>query len=868
MAVTVQQEVAALYSAIFNRAPDQAGLEFWVNAIEGGDSLVQAAEGFTQHPVFAETYAGMSDSQFVQQLYVNILGGAGDANGIAFWTEKLASGVSKGQVVAEFVQGALSIDLDALLASGELSQAEYDAAVVRQDSLTNKANVGLHFVEKFGAATNLSADTDTTTKEGLESDPVYLASQAAIANVTADAASVTAAKAAIDAAEAPTDLNVAPAFTLTEGLEVLQAAQANAAEALEAVAVAVNANAVTPLEDDPEDENDAYDQFVAGFTAKNATDAAAAAVQAIEDAQADIDGANAALLTARAVTFSNHGADDEGDVLVAAKIVTASTVMTDANVAKAVAAAQAAVVADKAVYNDAGAVVVDADGEVQAGYTKVYQLADKSFTSDAEAEGATFVGYAVANEAVAVDESDLVLGGDVNGEAGDDAVPVEATPATIAIGINSAYNGTLNVGGVNVTITNGVATANDLQNIATLAGVDTVTQADGVITITGTVSDENDDNNAETAADLTALEAGITFVGTGAADTTYETAEVFKGVSASALQALLAEAEGDLTADEVTNGSAAELLADLRAAINAYAAAEGDVDLPVAEGVGGDTLADVRKDIADILDAEELDAEDAEALVATIAGYAQEADVAGKDFGIFAPNLTDKTTDAQEAAIISAFEAIAARQELVKAVGTAENHFTASAGAVLAAAETLQAERDKDIQTVADAETAKAEAEEYAASIADLVAAYELAAEGVADAEAALEEAGVESLISLTENTTGTLFGADLFVYSAESGDITIGRFEAEDQLFLGTGYNLVTLTADDNLTTDRLGDATAMEVFAQQVGGNVVLYVEQQTFAGNDTGAIADSDFETITLTGATLEDLAFSNGALVFAG
>lgn len=870
MAVTVQQEVAALYSAIFNRAPDQAGLEFWVNAIEGGDSLVQAAEGFTQHPVFAETYAGMSDSQFVQQLYVNILGGAGDANGIAFWTEKLASGVSKGQVVAEFVQGALSIDLDALLASGELSQAEYDAAVVRQDSLTNKANVGLHFVEKFGAATNLSADTDTTTKEGLESDPVYLASQAAIAGVTNDAATLAAAKAAIDAAEAPTDLNVAPAFTLTEGLEVLQAAQANAAEALEAVAVAVNANAVTPLEDDPEDENDTYDQFVAGFTAKNATDAAAAAVQAIEDAQAEIDGANAALLTARAVTFSNHGANDEGDVLVAAKIVTASTVMTDGNVAKAVTAAQAAVVADKAVYNDAGAVVVDADGEVQAGYTKVYQLADKSFTSDAEAEGATFVGYAVANEAVVVDESDLVLGGDVNGEAGDDALAVEATPATIAIDIASAYNGTLNVGGVNVTITNGVATTNDLQNIGVLEGVASVEQANGVITITGTVSDGNADENAEIATDLTDLAAGIKFVGTGAADTTYETDDVFKGVSASALQALLAEAEADLTADEVTNGSAAELLADLRAAINAYAAAEGNVTDEVS--AEGDTLATVRTAIAGKLDDKNLDAEAlseaAEELVATIAAYAEVGDTAGKEFGSFAPTLTDKTTDAQEAAIISAFEAIAARQELVKAVGTAENHFTASAGAVLAAAETLQAERDKDIQTVADFETAKAEAEEYAASIADLVAAYELAAEGVADAEAALEEAGVESLISLTENTTGTLFGADLFVYSAESGDITIGRFEAEDQLFLGTGYNLVTLTADDNLTTDRLGDATAMEVFAQQDGGNVVLYVEQQTFAGNDTGAIADSDFETITLTGATLEDLAFSNGALVFAG
>jgi len=225
MAVTVQQEVAALYSAIFNRAPDQAGLQFWVDAIEGGDTLVQAAEGFTLHPVFAETYAGMSNSEFVQQLYVNVLGGAGDANGIQFWTDKLDSGVSMGQVVAEFVQGALSIDLDALLASGELSQDEYDAAVVRQDSLTNKADVGLSFVAKFGAASNLSADTDTTTKEGLESDPVYLASQAAIAKVTADPASVTAANAAIEAAQSPVELNESPSFTLAEALAAQQAGE-------------------------------------------------------------------------------------------------------------------------------------------------------------------------------------------------------------------------------------------------------------------------------------------------------------------------------------------------------------------------------------------------------------------------------------------------------------------------------------------------------------------------------------------------------------------------------------------------------------------------------------------------------------------
>lgn len=232
MAVTVQQEVAALYSAIFNRAPDQEGLNNWVNLIQGGASLSQAAEGFVQHPVFTELYAGLTDIQFVQQLYINVLGSEGDAKGIQNWANLLASGVSKAQVVADFVSGALSVDLDAMLASGELTQAEYDAAVIRQDTLTNKADVGVYFAETFGAASNLNPATDTSTVAGLQADPAFVASQAAIANVTNDAATVTAAKGRIDVAVGTDD----PAGSLVGQNSALTAALVALAEANQAVA--------------------------------------------------------------------------------------------------------------------------------------------------------------------------------------------------------------------------------------------------------------------------------------------------------------------------------------------------------------------------------------------------------------------------------------------------------------------------------------------------------------------------------------------------------------------------------------------------------------------------------------------------------
>ena len=46
MSVT-QNQAAALYAAVFNRAPDQAGLNYWVEQ----DNFTVMAESFVAHPV-------------------------------------------------------------------------------------------------------------------------------------------------------------------------------------------------------------------------------------------------------------------------------------------------------------------------------------------------------------------------------------------------------------------------------------------------------------------------------------------------------------------------------------------------------------------------------------------------------------------------------------------------------------------------------------------------------------------------------------------------------------------------------------------------------------------------------------------------
>ena len=220
--VTTQQSVAALYTAIFNRAPDQAGLNFWTAQINGGASFATIAEGFAQHEVFTTGIGALPNADYVNALYTNILGSAGDAAGIAYWTARLAAGESKASVVASFVEGSLTIDLPALLAAGSLTQADYDLALVRQQTLTNKADVGIYFANTLGAASNLNPATVSTSKAGLEADPIYKASQAAIAGVDSTAASVKTAQDAIAVAAGspnPGQALLGQTFTLTAGAD-------------------------------------------------------------------------------------------------------------------------------------------------------------------------------------------------------------------------------------------------------------------------------------------------------------------------------------------------------------------------------------------------------------------------------------------------------------------------------------------------------------------------------------------------------------------------------------------------------------------------------------------------------------------------
>ncbi len=147
MAVT-QAEVAKLYVATFNRAPDAGGLSYWTNT---GMSIENIAQSFFDQSETQTLYpSGTTNSSFVTSVYANLFNRAPDTDGLNYWVGELDSGsVSKQNFILAVINGAQDT---------EISQ---DATI-----LTNKQTVGLSFVEQeledVTLARSVMANVDAT----------------------------------------------------------------------------------------------------------------------------------------------------------------------------------------------------------------------------------------------------------------------------------------------------------------------------------------------------------------------------------------------------------------------------------------------------------------------------------------------------------------------------------------------------------------------------------------------------------------------------------------------------------------------------------------------------------------------------------
>jgi len=108
-----------IYKAAFDRAPDLAGLGFWINAMDKGAALTGVAGGFIGSEEFQSRYGQAVDMDFIKLLYENVLDRQPDAAGYQFWQDAMARGLTREGVLIEFSEsGENKANVAGLIANG------------------------------------------------------------------------------------------------------------------------------------------------------------------------------------------------------------------------------------------------------------------------------------------------------------------------------------------------------------------------------------------------------------------------------------------------------------------------------------------------------------------------------------------------------------------------------------------------------------------------------------------------------------------------------------------------------------------------------------------------------------------------------
>lgn len=96
-------QVFRLYEAAFCRAPVLQGLNYWVDKLSNGSTLNDIATGFLQAPEFTTLYGSdVSNTNYVLNLYHNVLGRDPKPQGQAYWENELTHGASRADVLVRF----------------------------------------------------------------------------------------------------------------------------------------------------------------------------------------------------------------------------------------------------------------------------------------------------------------------------------------------------------------------------------------------------------------------------------------------------------------------------------------------------------------------------------------------------------------------------------------------------------------------------------------------------------------------------------------------------------------------------------------------------------------------------------------------
>jgi hypothetical protein len=120
--------VYMIYKAAFNRSPDQSGMGYWLAQKDNGSNIVtDIAQGFVGSAEFTAKYGtNPTNAAYVDKLYQNVLGRAGDAGGVAYWNQQLDAGnISKAATLVAFATLAEGASIVAPLIANGIPYTEW-----------------------------------------------------------------------------------------------------------------------------------------------------------------------------------------------------------------------------------------------------------------------------------------------------------------------------------------------------------------------------------------------------------------------------------------------------------------------------------------------------------------------------------------------------------------------------------------------------------------------------------------------------------------------------------------------------------------------------------------------------------------------
>ena len=152
---SVMPPMTRLYSAFYVRIPDYNGLVYWAQQRRSGVSMASIANTFARTPEFRDLYGTVTNAQFVDLVYENVLGRPPSASDRTYWTGELNAG--------RRTRGTLMIGFSESAEYKNKTAAEINASLIIIEMLRRTPNSAGHAGEHALLVASLKGGTSLTT---------------------------------------------------------------------------------------------------------------------------------------------------------------------------------------------------------------------------------------------------------------------------------------------------------------------------------------------------------------------------------------------------------------------------------------------------------------------------------------------------------------------------------------------------------------------------------------------------------------------------------------------------------------------------------------------------------------------------------